>query len=156
MKKAYKIEAMSYAVHIIDRMLGGIRPAARVLGEAPSTVSSWKKAGRIPATKHDPVLRKVRVAGFALEPKHFFDAYWENPEAFDAAIGGGVRECRRRGVSSSKGASHMTDRDLFGNLVADGAREPRPPIAACLACDRFREDRERRLDPLSTVERRGR
>lgn len=36
--------------------LGGTRAMADLLGEAPSTVQSWKAAGRIPAGKQPAVL----------------------------------------------------------------------------------------------------
>jgi hypothetical protein len=42
---------------------GGIRPMADHLGEAPSTVSGWKIAGRIPAGKQPSVLEKARELG---------------------------------------------------------------------------------------------
>lgn len=35
---------------------GGIRRMAEVLGEAPSSVMGWKKAGRVPAQKQPHVL----------------------------------------------------------------------------------------------------
>lgn len=46
--------------------LGGIRPMAELLGEAPSTVQSWKTAGRIPAQKQPLVLEKAKQAGIEL------------------------------------------------------------------------------------------
>lgn len=44
--------------------LGGIRKTADILGEPPSTVQSWKKAGRIPSAKQPIVIEKARAAGF--------------------------------------------------------------------------------------------
>lgn len=45
---------------------GGIRPMAEIVGESPSTVQSWKNAGRIPATKQPNVLERVAAAGIAI------------------------------------------------------------------------------------------
>lgn len=39
--------------------LGGIRAMAELVGEAPSTVQSWKNAGRIPAQKQPTVIEKA-------------------------------------------------------------------------------------------------
>lgn len=43
--------------------LGGIRKMAELVGEAPSTVQSWKSAGRIPAQKQPTVIEKASAAG---------------------------------------------------------------------------------------------
>jgi DNA-binding transcriptional regulator YdaS (Cro superfamily) len=43
--------------------LGGVRPMADLIGEAPSTVQSWKKAGRIPAHKQPLVIERAQAAG---------------------------------------------------------------------------------------------
>ncbi len=46
---------------------GGIRPMAAQLGEAPSTVQSWKNAGRVPAGHHQRrVLQKAIELGLAV------------------------------------------------------------------------------------------
>ena len=44
---------------LFDRF-GGTRKMADHLGEPPSTVQSWKAAGRIPASKQGAVLEKAR------------------------------------------------------------------------------------------------
>lgn len=46
---------MSDEPNLFDR-LGGTRAMADALGEPPSTVQSWKAAGRIPAAKQPAVL----------------------------------------------------------------------------------------------------
>lgn len=46
---------MSDEPDLFDR-LGGTRAMAELLGEPPSTVQSWKSAGRIPAKKQPAVL----------------------------------------------------------------------------------------------------
>jgi DNA-binding transcriptional regulator YdaS (Cro superfamily) len=43
--------------------LGGTRKMADLLGEAPSTVQSWKSAGRIPAHKQPLVIERAKAAG---------------------------------------------------------------------------------------------
>lgn len=45
---------------------GGVRKMAETVGEAPSTVQSWKTAGRIPAQKQPLVLEKATEAGLAI------------------------------------------------------------------------------------------
>lgn len=50
---------------LFDR-LGGIRKTAELLGEAPSTVQSWKAAGRIPAQKQPLVLERAAAAGIEI------------------------------------------------------------------------------------------
>lgn len=44
--------------------LGGTRAMADLLGEPPSTVQSWKSAGRIPSHKQPLVIQRARDAGF--------------------------------------------------------------------------------------------
>ena len=62
---------MSYAERIIDKF-GGTRKAASRLGLPPSTVQSWKDAGRIPA-KHQPdVLAAAQEDNLGLKPEDFF------------------------------------------------------------------------------------
>ncbi len=43
--------------------LGGTRAMADMLGEPPSTVQSWKVAGRIPAHKQPLVIERAADAG---------------------------------------------------------------------------------------------
>lgn len=50
---------------LFDRF-GGTRKMADHLGEPPSTVQSWKVAGRIPASKQAAVLEKARELDLAL------------------------------------------------------------------------------------------
>lgn len=45
---------------------GGIRPMAAHLGEPPSTVQSWKTAGRVPASHQPRVLEKALELGLAV------------------------------------------------------------------------------------------
>ncbi len=45
---------------------GGTRPMADHLGEPPSTVQSWKAAGRVPAGKQPKVLEKAEELGIAI------------------------------------------------------------------------------------------
>lgn len=53
---------MEIATNLFDRF-GGVRPMAEALKEPPSTVQSWKTAGRIPATKQPNVLARAAALG---------------------------------------------------------------------------------------------
>ncbi|WP_425437318.1 carph-isopro domain-containing protein [Novosphingobium guangzhouense] len=47
-------------------LFGGVRPMARALGESPSKIAAWKRAGHIPAQKQAEVLEKGTCQGLAL------------------------------------------------------------------------------------------
>jgi hypothetical protein len=47
-------------------LFGGVRPMARALGESPSKVAAWKRAGHIPAQKQAEVLEKGIAQGIPL------------------------------------------------------------------------------------------
>lgn len=47
----------------IFTIFGGIRPMARAIGVQPSTVSAWKRVGRIPAEKQPRVLERAIALG---------------------------------------------------------------------------------------------
>lgn len=51
-------------------LFGGIRPMARALGESPSKVMAWKRAGHIPAQKQAEVLEKGLACGVPLTADH--------------------------------------------------------------------------------------
>jgi DNA-binding transcriptional regulator YdaS (Cro superfamily) len=53
---------MSENLTLFDRF-GGTRKMAEMLGEAPSTVQSWKSAGRVPAAHQPKVLDRAREHG---------------------------------------------------------------------------------------------
>lgn len=53
---------MSEKLTLFDQF-GGTRKMAELLGEASSTVQSWKSAGRIPAFKQPDVLAKAQELG---------------------------------------------------------------------------------------------
>jgi hypothetical protein len=59
---SYIQHLMTTASNLFDRF-GGIRPMAEAVGEAPSTVQSWKNVGRIPATKQPDVLAAAERCG---------------------------------------------------------------------------------------------
>lgn len=61
---------------------GGIRKTAEILGEPPSTVQSWKNAGRIPAAKQPVVLEKFQAAGI---PVTLEDIVWPLGRSSEAA-----------------------------------------------------------------------
>jgi hypothetical protein len=46
--------------------MGGIRKMAELIGEAPSTVQSWKNTGRIPAQKQPLVLDRAKAVGIEI------------------------------------------------------------------------------------------
>lgn len=50
---------------LFDR-LGGIRKMADLLGKPPSTVQSWKNAGRVPSHEQHALIEKARAAGHDL------------------------------------------------------------------------------------------
>lgn len=52
---------------------GGVRKMAEIIGEPPSTVQSWKVAGRIPSQKQPTVLERVGAAGIAITAE---DVIW--------------------------------------------------------------------------------
>jgi hypothetical protein len=52
--------------HTLFDRLGGIRKAADLLGKPPSTVQSWKTAGRIPSSEQPHVLQTAREAGIEI------------------------------------------------------------------------------------------
>lgn len=53
--------------------LGGARALAGIIGEPPSTVQSWKAAGRIPAHQQPVVIERVRAAGHSITAE---DVVW--------------------------------------------------------------------------------
>lgn len=67
------MRAMSYAARIIA-VFGGTRAMAAALGRPPSTVQSWKKAGVIPARRHQHVLGAAEALSLRVAPEDFFDA----------------------------------------------------------------------------------
>lgn len=46
--------------------LGGTRKMAEILGEPPSTVQSWKTAGRVPAAKQPDLITRAAAAGITV------------------------------------------------------------------------------------------
>ena len=61
--------AMERLIPIFD-LFGGIRPMARALGESPSKISAWKRAGHIPAQKQADVLERGLALGLPLTTEH--------------------------------------------------------------------------------------
>lgn len=62
------------AARIIDGKFGGVRKAARKGNWKPSTVQSWKDAGRIPAKRQPEVLAAGRDLPNPVTPDDFFDS----------------------------------------------------------------------------------
>lgn len=67
-----QLSAMSYAERIIDEKFGGVRPMAKKLGIAPTTVQGWKSSGMIPAKRQQRVLEVALEHGINLTPADFF------------------------------------------------------------------------------------
>lgn len=63
---------MAQEPNLFDRC-GGIRAMADLLNKPPSTVQSWKNAGRIPSTEQPDVLERVAAAGIHIT---FEDVIW--------------------------------------------------------------------------------
>jgi hypothetical protein len=61
---------MTYAKRII-KTLGGIRPAARLLGLPASTVQSWGDRGAIPDAHKANIMRAARRIGKSVKPEDF-------------------------------------------------------------------------------------
>lgn len=51
-------------------LFDGVRPMARAISEAPSTVYSWKRVGRIPAEKQPLVLEVGLALGLPITAEH--------------------------------------------------------------------------------------
>lgn len=54
----------------IFALFNGIRPMARAIAEAPSTVAAWKRKGRIPAEKQPHVLNVALALRIPITAEH--------------------------------------------------------------------------------------
>ena len=62
----YGFAAHDTSMETLFDKFGGIRPMAAHLSEAPSTVQSWKNAGRVPAGHQHRVLAKASELGIPI------------------------------------------------------------------------------------------
>ena len=62
----YGLAAHDIVMETLFDKFGGIRPMAAHLSEAPSTVQSWKNAGRVPAGHQHKVLTKACELGIPI------------------------------------------------------------------------------------------
>lgn len=62
----YGFAAHDIVMETLFDKFGGIRPMAAHLSEAPSTVQSWKNAGRVPAGHQHKVLTKACELGIPI------------------------------------------------------------------------------------------
>jgi hypothetical protein len=62
----YGFAAHDAAMETLFDKFGGIRPMAAHLSEAPSTVQSWKNAGRVPALHQHKILATARKLGIPI------------------------------------------------------------------------------------------
>lgn len=77
---------MERLISIFD-LFGGIRPMARALGESPSKVMAWKRAGHIPAQKQAEVLEKGIALGVSLTAENVvFPLGHPQPEIAAASV----------------------------------------------------------------------
>ena len=63
---------MSYSKSIIDDIFGGIRPAARALGKAATTIQGWYDAGTIPQKHWNDVIETAKEFDHQLTSDDFF------------------------------------------------------------------------------------
>ena len=63
---------MSYSKSIIDDIFGGIRPAARALDKAATTIQGWYDAGTIPQKHWTDVIETAKAFDHHLTPDDFF------------------------------------------------------------------------------------
>jgi len=63
---------MSYAQDLIDNVFGGIRPAARALDKAASTIQGWYEAGTIPQKHWSDVISAAAEFNHNLTADDFF------------------------------------------------------------------------------------
>ncbi len=63
---------MSYAPTLIDNVFGGIRPAARALNKAASTIQSWHETGTIPQKHWNDIIIAAAEFGHILTAESFF------------------------------------------------------------------------------------
>jgi hypothetical protein len=90
----------------IFTLFGGIRPMARALGESPSKVMAWKRAGHIPAQTQAKVLEKGLAQGLPLTAEHV--VFPLGRPAPDVANGGGCRRLRSARQSATREGGGMT------------------------------------------------
>ena len=64
-EKIVRIFAMAHGADLFTK-LGGTCAMAELLGKPPSTVQSWKAAGRIPAAEQPLVIERARGAGYEI------------------------------------------------------------------------------------------
>ena len=63
---------MSYSKSIIDDIFGGIRPAARALDKAATTIQGWYDSGTIPQKHWNDVIEAAKALDHHLTPDDFF------------------------------------------------------------------------------------
>lgn len=83
--------------------LGGTRPMAQMLGEPPSTVQSWKTAGRIPSEKQRTVIEKANAAGFPVTAEDVVYPMGDRPNLAPA--------CHADDLSEAEGAASTGQND---------------------------------------------
>ncbi|MDB2439213.1 aspartate carbamoyltransferase catalytic subunit [Hellea sp.] len=77
---------MSYSKSIIDDIFGGIRPAARALDKAATTIQGWYDAGTIPQKHWPDVMEAAKSFNHHLTPDDFFPSQAPSPSSFGYAF----------------------------------------------------------------------
>jgi len=73
---------MSYSKSIIDDIFGGIRPAARALDKAATTIQGWYDAGTIPQKHWNDVIETAKTLDHHLTPDDFFPSKTPSTSSF--------------------------------------------------------------------------
>jgi len=73
---------MSYSKSIIDDIFGGIRPAARALNKAATTIQGWYDAGTIPQKHWNGVIETAKEFDHHLTPDDFFPVQTPTTSSF--------------------------------------------------------------------------
>ncbi|MEP3892335.1 MAG: aspartate carbamoyltransferase catalytic subunit [Hellea sp.] len=77
---------MSYSKSIIDDIFGGIRPAARALDKAATTIQGWYDAGTIPQKHWSDVIEIAKDFDHHLTPDDFFPSQAPAASSFGYAF----------------------------------------------------------------------
>lgn len=73
--KKTELDEQPLIITQVDRiivLLGGVRPAAKITGIPPTTISGWRKFGFVPAHRQQSILDAAARHGIKLRPSDFF------------------------------------------------------------------------------------
>ncbi|MEQ9606464.1 MAG: hypothetical protein RLN99_02230, partial [Kiloniellaceae bacterium] len=106
------------ALTIIDAF-GGIRPMAKTLGLAVSTVQGWKERAAIPANRHDQIRAAARENNIAIDAEMLRASAAEGASAQPQVIEG---EASKVNEGTAEKASEKSDRPAASAATAAAAR----------------------------------